>query len=77
MRSIEKSQHIFSPEGIPNASSIMNYNTVIPYFTLMKFNDQSRCCHAERSEASLGPASQTLRCAQGDNTFPILVVKNH
>src|SRR5713226_6225441 len=27
-----------------------------------------RCpdCHPERSEGSLGPSSQTLRCAQGD-----------
>ena len=43
----------------------------------MKFTDQSRYCHAERSEASLCPSRETLRCAQGDKTFPILVVKNH
>jgi hypothetical protein len=35
---------------------------------IMNFNDQNRICHAERSEASLGPASETLRCAHGDNT---------
>jgi len=37
----------------------------------MNFNDQNRNCHAERSEASVGPASETLRFAQGDTTFPI------
>ena len=26
----------------------------------------NRECHPERSEGSLSPASQTLRCAQGD-----------
>ncbi len=44
---------------------------------IMNFNDQSRCCHAERSEASLGLSNETLRCAQGDNTFPIWFVKLH
>ncbi len=43
----------------------------------MNFNDQNRNCHAERSEASLGPARETLRCAQGDTTFPILLVNVH
>ncbi len=43
----------------------------------MNFNDQNRYCHAERSEASLCPSSQTLRCAQGDKIVPILLVKNH
>ena len=45
--------------------------------TIMNFNDQSRSCHAERSEASLCPSRETLRCAQGDNPFPILLVKVH
>src|SRR6266851_9884962 len=36
------------------------------------------CCHAERSEASPCPSSQTLRCAQGDTpVLPVLVGKNH
>ncbi len=35
---------------------------------MMKFNTQNRDCHAERSEASLCPSSQTLRCTQGDIT---------
>ncbi len=43
----------------------------------MNFNDQDRNRHAERSEASLGPSRETLRFAQGDNTFPILLVKVH
>jgi hypothetical protein len=51
----------------------------------MKFHDQSRYCHAERSEASLCPSSETLRGvyperserAQGDKPFPILVGKKH
>src|SRR5260370_38606472 len=51
----------------------------------MKCNTQNRECHAERSEASLCPSSQTLplrklrasaHCAQGDTTWPILIVKN-
>src|SRR5260221_8477898 len=33
---------------------------------IMSFNDQNRACHAERSEASPYPSSQTLRFAQGD-----------
>jgi pyruvate/2-oxoglutarate dehydrogenase complex dihydrolipoamide acyltransferase (E2) component len=44
---------------------------------MMIFTDQSRYCHAERSEASVCPSRETLRSAQGDNTFPILVGKNH
>ncbi len=32
----------------------------------MNVTDQSRYCHAERSEASLRLSSQTLRSAQGD-----------
>src|SRR5260370_18013032 len=32
----------------------------------MKFTNQSRSCHPERSEGSLCPSSQTLRFAQGD-----------
>jgi hypothetical protein len=36
-----------------------------------------RYCHAERSEASRCPSRQTLRCAQHDKIFPILLVKNH
>src|SRR5260221_3654385 len=28
-------------------------------------------------EASFGPSRQTLRCAQGDKSFPILLVKFH
>src|SRR3989442_303128 len=43
----------------------------------MNFHDQNRSCHAEGSEASLCPSRQTLRCAQGDNTFPILIVELH
>ena len=43
----------------------------------MNFNDQSRSCHAERSEASLCPSRETLRCAQGDKTLPVLLVKVH
>ena len=43
----------------------------------MKCTDQSRYCHAERSEASLCPSRETLRSAQGDNTFPILIGKVH
>jgi hypothetical protein len=53
----------------------------------MNFNEQSRSCHAERSEgeASLCPSSQTFRCsfaaaqdkAQGDKTWQLLIVKNH
>ena len=39
--------------------------------------DQSRYCHAERSEASLCPSRETLRSAQGDKPSPILVVKIH
>src|SRR3989442_10796350 len=44
---------------------------------IMNFNDQDRYCHAERSEASLCPSRETLRCAQGDRTLPILIVKVH
>ena len=44
---------------------------------IMNFNDQNPYCHAERSEASLCPSRETLRCAQGDNTLPILIVKIH
>src|SRR5260370_18219429 len=49
---------------------------------IMNFNDQHRICHAERSEASLGPSRETLRgfyprpklTAQGDKPFPISLV---
>jgi hypothetical protein len=44
---------------------------------MMNLNDQSGYCHAERSEASLGPLSETLRCAQGDNTLPVLMDDIH
>jgi hypothetical protein len=53
---------------------------------IMNFHEQDRICHAERSEASLCPSRQTLplrklrasaHCAQGDNPFPILLVKVH
>ena len=44
---------------------------------MMNFHIQGRSCHAERSEASLYPSRETLRCAQGDNTVPMLVVKVH
>ncbi len=44
---------------------------------MMNCNNQTRSCHPERSEGSLCPSRQTLRCAQGDNTLPILVVKTH
>ena len=51
----------------------------------MSFNDQNRICHAEPirfaqgklREASLGLSRETLRFAQGDNPFPILLVKVH
>jgi len=51
----------------------------------MNFHDHNRNCHAERSEASLGPSGETLRgvyperseWAQGDTPFPILLVKVH
>jgi hypothetical protein len=43
----------------------------------MIFHDQNRSCHPERSEGSLTGQAQILRCAQNDNTFPILVVKFH
>ena len=54
--------------------------------TIMNCNNQTRSCHAERmsqsperseGEGSLCPSRQALRCAQGDNTLPILVVKTH
>ena len=44
---------------------------------IKNFNDQNQNCHAERSEASLGPSRETLRFAQGDNTAPMLGVKVH
>jgi hypothetical protein len=34
--------------------------------TMMKSNDQSRSCHAERSEASGCPSREILRFAQDD-----------
>jgi hypothetical protein len=43
----------------------------------MKYNDQNGSCHAERSEASRDPSSQTLRCAQHDMKVPILMLKLH
>jgi hypothetical protein len=33
----------------------------------MRFHDQSRYCHAERSEASLGPSRETLSAAKDDS----------
>src|SRR5260370_38499704 len=50
---------------------------------IMNFNDQHRICHAERSEASLGPSRETLRGVyprakrrlQGAITFPIFFFK--
>ncbi len=53
--------------------------------TIMNFNDQGRSCHAEHirfaqcklREAPGCPSSETLRFAQGDNTFPMVVGKNH
>jgi len=47
------------------------------HWPIKKFNYQSRYCHASLRSASVCPSSQTLRCAQGDKTFPILVVKLH
>ncbi len=51
---------------------------------IMIINCQNRSCHPERMsrspERSEGEGSaqrETLRCAQGDNTLPILVVKIH
>ncbi len=50
----------------------------------MNFNNQNRCCHAEpfaslrvNSAKHLCAHRETLRCAQGDNTLPILFVKIH
>lgn len=43
----------------------------------MKFHDQNRICHAERSEASGGPSRETLREARGDKTFPMVLMKTH
>ena len=43
----------------------------------MNFNDQSRHCHAERSEASRRHSRETLRCAQGDNTVSNSVANFH
>jgi hypothetical protein len=52
----------------------------------MNLNKQNRSCHAERSEASVDPSRETLRCpfatlkgdmAQGDNILPILLVQIH
>jgi hypothetical protein len=53
--------------------------------SIMKFNDQSRHCHAEPfaslkgklREASRCPSRETLRFAQGDNPLPILIFKLH
>jgi len=39
---------------------------------MMKINDQSRSCHAERSEASGCPAREMLRCAQHDKRPAII-----
>src|SRR5260370_38806565 len=36
-------------------------------------NDQSRCCHAERSEAALCPLRYALHAAQCDRPSPILL----
>ncbi len=44
---------------------------------MMKFNDQNRYCHPERSEGSLCPSRQILRFAQDDKLLPILFVKTH
>jgi hypothetical protein len=50
---------------------------------IMKFNDQSRHCHAEPfaslkgklREASVCPSRETLRFTEGDKPLPILIVK--
>src|SRR5260370_35550561 len=39
---------------------------------IMKFTNQSRSCHPERSEGSLCPSSQTLRFAQGDTGWQLM-----
>ncbi len=39
---------------------------------IMKFTDQSRSCHAERSEASLCPSRETFRCAEASQNIPDL-----
>jgi hypothetical protein len=53
---------------------------------MMNMNKQNRSCQASLREASVGPSRETLRCpfatlkgdmAQGDNLFPILLVKLH
>jgi hypothetical protein len=51
--------------------------SIWPLLPIMNFNGQNRHCHAERSEASLCRLRETLRFAQGDKLFPILVVKIH
>ncbi|MGH2497229.1 MAG: hypothetical protein ACRDIV_21225, partial [Ktedonobacteraceae bacterium] len=35
-------------------------------FSLMNLNEHNWFCHAERSEASLVPVNEMLRCAQHD-----------
>jgi hypothetical protein len=46
---------------------------------MMKFTNQNRSCHAERSEGEASPrlSRETLRCAQGDTTLPTVGVKVH
>ncbi len=66
-------------------SAFKSYSALSRPQPILNFNDQSRYCHAERSEASRCPSNQTLRgvyperseWAQGDKIFPILVGKNH
>jgi|GraSoi2013_100cm_1033763.scaffolds.fasta_scaffold03337_3 hypothetical protein len=38
----------------------------------MKFNDQNRECHPERSEGSVAIGSEILRCAQDDKRPAII-----
>jgi hypothetical protein len=42
---------------------------------IMIFNDQNRCCHAERSEASRGPSSETLRGVYPERSEGLRVTK--
>ncbi len=40
----------------------------LAHVLMMNFNDQNRECHSERSEESVSPGIEILRCAQNDKT---------
>jgi hypothetical protein len=56
-----------------DANSFIHHNLVItisPHEILRCAQDDTTLsCHPERSEGSLRPARQTLRCAQGDSAI--------